>query len=83
MRTRRVVATPTERAVHAALHTAAADDFVEYCDAFFRSTVLTENCSSFQGSTAPPSAISAADQSVAAPLAPAGRGTRSRSRCAP
>ncbi|KAK7996419.1 hypothetical protein PG989_004459 [Apiospora arundinis] len=25
----------------------AADDFVEYCDAFFRSTVLTENCSSW------------------------------------
>ncbi|KAK8081185.1 hypothetical protein PG997_009003 [Apiospora hydei] len=25
----------------------AADDFVEYCDAFFRSTVLTEDCSSW------------------------------------
>ncbi|KAK8119659.1 uncharacterized protein PG998_004285 [Apiospora kogelbergensis] len=25
----------------------AADDFVEYCDAFFRSTVLTESCSSW------------------------------------
>ena len=25
----------------------AADDFVEYCDAFFRSTVLSEHCSSW------------------------------------
>ncbi|KAH9903600.1 hypothetical protein F4778DRAFT_734770 [Xylariomycetidae sp. FL2044] len=31
----------------------ATDDFVEYCDAFFRTTVLSENCSSWYNSGQP------------------------------
>lgn len=33
--------------------TAAADDFVDYCDAFFPTTVLTDNCSSWNNGGVP------------------------------
>ncbi|CAJ2513112.1 Uu.00g012310.m01.CDS01 [Anthostomella pinea] len=33
--------------------TNAADDFVEYCDTFFKTTVLSENCSSWYNSATP------------------------------
>ncbi|KAF2254387.1 FAD/NAD(P)-binding domain-containing protein [Trematosphaeria pertusa] len=36
---------------------AAADDFVDYCDAFFPSTVLTDNCSSWNNGGVPGSRI--------------------------
>ncbi|KAJ4298153.1 hypothetical protein N0V90_006052 [Kalmusia sp. IMI 367209] len=36
----------------------AADDFVDYCDAFFPTTVLTDNCSSWNNGGVPGSRIS-------------------------